>query len=190
MLMEGFLVTAALEPHRLFLAAAVPASASPAPPSVATGDVLLPAEETQTRGSSSPRRERVNSQTDALLSAEQVSAGRNIHRETETVRLQRKAGDDVLSISSSGWMINRRGYCRDSQSRVIPPHRQQGAVLDQSKRWKQSSGDLKSCVCSPSCIWRTEAWTWGGPHFEDVRVLKMADGTGAGRGNAAPETSF
>jgi len=71
MLMEGFLVTAALEPHRLFLAATAPASASPAPPSVETVDVLLPAEETQTRGSSSPRREQINSQMDGLLSAEQ-----------------------------------------------------------------------------------------------------------------------
>lgn len=40
--MDGFLaVTAVLEPHRLFLPAAVPASGSPAPPSVAAGDVLL-----------------------------------------------------------------------------------------------------------------------------------------------------
>lgn len=42
MLMDGFLaVTAVLEPHRLFLPAAVPVSGSPAPPSVAAGDVLL-----------------------------------------------------------------------------------------------------------------------------------------------------
>lgn len=47
MLMDGFLaVTDVLEPHRLFLPAAVPVSASPAPPSVlVAGDVLLPAEE-------------------------------------------------------------------------------------------------------------------------------------------------
>lgn len=46
MLMDGFLaVTDVLEPHRLFLPAAVPVSASPAPPSVAPGDVLLPADE-------------------------------------------------------------------------------------------------------------------------------------------------
>lgn len=44
MLMEGFLaVTAVLEPHRLFLPAAVPVSVSPAPPSVVAGEVLLPA---------------------------------------------------------------------------------------------------------------------------------------------------
>lgn len=43
-LMDGFLaVTAVLEPHRLFLPAAVPVSGSPAPPSVVAGDVLLPA---------------------------------------------------------------------------------------------------------------------------------------------------
>lgn len=46
MLMDGFLaVTDVLEPHRLFLPAAVAVSASPAPPSVVAGDVLLPAEE-------------------------------------------------------------------------------------------------------------------------------------------------
>lgn len=46
MLMDGFLaVTAVLEPHLLFLPAAVPDSDSPAPPSVVAGDVLLPAEE-------------------------------------------------------------------------------------------------------------------------------------------------
>lgn len=44
MLMDGFLaVTAVLEPHLLFLPAAVPVSASPAPPSVVAGEVLLPA---------------------------------------------------------------------------------------------------------------------------------------------------
>lgn len=44
MLMEGFLaVTAVLEPHRLFLPAAVPVSVSPAPASVVAGEVLLSA---------------------------------------------------------------------------------------------------------------------------------------------------
>lgn len=44
MLIDGFLaVTAVLEPHRLFLPAAVPVSGSPAPPSVVAGEVLLPA---------------------------------------------------------------------------------------------------------------------------------------------------
>lgn len=46
MLMDGFLaVTDVLEPHRLFLPAALPVSASPVPPSVVAGGVLLPAEE-------------------------------------------------------------------------------------------------------------------------------------------------
>lgn len=40
--MDGFLaVTDVLEPHRLFLPAALPVSASPAPPSVVDGGVLL-----------------------------------------------------------------------------------------------------------------------------------------------------
>lgn len=44
MLIDGFLtVTAVLEPHRLFLPAALPVSDSPAPPSVLAGDTLLPA---------------------------------------------------------------------------------------------------------------------------------------------------
>lgn len=42
MVIDGFLaVTAVLEPHRLFLPAAVPVSGSPAPPSVVAGDVLV-----------------------------------------------------------------------------------------------------------------------------------------------------
>lgn len=48
MLMDGFFaVTDVLEPHRLFLPAALPASGSPAPPSAAAGGVLLPAGEFQ-----------------------------------------------------------------------------------------------------------------------------------------------
>lgn len=45
MLIDGFLaVTAVLDPHLLFLPAAVPVSGSAAPPSVTVpGDVLLPA---------------------------------------------------------------------------------------------------------------------------------------------------
>lgn len=44
MLMDGFFaVTDVLEPHRLFLPAALPASGSLAPPSVVAGGVLLPA---------------------------------------------------------------------------------------------------------------------------------------------------
>lgn len=43
MLMEGFFaVTDVLEPHRLFLPAALPGSGSPAPPSAVAGGVLLP----------------------------------------------------------------------------------------------------------------------------------------------------
>lgn len=46
MLMDGFFaVTDVLEPHRLFLPAALPVSASPAPPSVVAGGVLLPEED-------------------------------------------------------------------------------------------------------------------------------------------------
>lgn len=46
MLMDGFLaVTDVLEPHRLFLPAALPVSASPAPPSVVAVGVLLPEED-------------------------------------------------------------------------------------------------------------------------------------------------
>lgn len=46
MLIEGFFaVMDVLDPHRLFLPAALPVSASPAPPSVVAGGVLLPAEE-------------------------------------------------------------------------------------------------------------------------------------------------
>ena len=42
MLMDGFLaVTFVLEPHHLFLPAALPVSASLAPPSVVAGGVLL-----------------------------------------------------------------------------------------------------------------------------------------------------
>lgn len=44
MLMDGFFaVTDVLEPHRLFLPAALPGSGSLAPPSVVPGGVLLPA---------------------------------------------------------------------------------------------------------------------------------------------------
>lgn len=44
MLMEGFFaVTDVLEPHRLFLPAALPASGSAVPPSPGAGGVLLPA---------------------------------------------------------------------------------------------------------------------------------------------------
>lgn len=46
MLIEGFFaVMDVLDPHRLFLPAALPVSASPAPPSVVAGGVLLPAGE-------------------------------------------------------------------------------------------------------------------------------------------------
>lgn len=46
--MDGFFaVTDVLEPHRLFLPAALPASGSPAPPSAVAGGVLLPAGEFQ-----------------------------------------------------------------------------------------------------------------------------------------------
>lgn len=48
MLMDGFFtVTDVLEPHRLFLPAALPASGSPAPPSAVAGGVLLPVGEFQ-----------------------------------------------------------------------------------------------------------------------------------------------
>lgn len=72
--MDGFLaVTDVLEPHRLFLPAAVPVSASPAPPSVlVAGDVLLPAEELKKKKKVYYWQERkMHSQMDDLLSAEQ-----------------------------------------------------------------------------------------------------------------------
>lgn len=50
MLMEGFLaMTAVLEPQRLFLPAALAASASLIPPSAFAGGVLLPAGRTANR---------------------------------------------------------------------------------------------------------------------------------------------
>lgn len=70
MLMDGFLaVTDVLEPHRLFLPAALPVSASPVPPSVVTGGVLLPAEELKKKIKTF-KREKMHYQMDDLLSAE------------------------------------------------------------------------------------------------------------------------
>lgn len=67
MLMDGFLaVTDVLEPHRLFLPAALPASASPAPPSVEAGGVLLPEEDKKKIFKS----EKTLSQMDDLLCAD------------------------------------------------------------------------------------------------------------------------
>lgn len=93
MLMDGFFaVTDVLEPHRLFLPAALPGSGSLAPPSVVPGGVLLPS-----RGVT--RERRCHRWEKMLQGGEDVTRGRICYRERRCYREEKMLqGEDVTRV--------------------------------------------------------------------------------------------